>query len=67
MKKKMYAKGGAVKKTKMAKGGMVKKPMKKMAKGGMVKKPMKMSTGGMAKGSSRKKNANPKRIAGPYS
>ena len=50
----MYAKGGAVKKTKMAKGGMVKKPMK-------------MSTGGMAKGSSRKKNANPKRIAGPYS
>ena len=41
--------------------------VKKMAKGGMVKKPMKMSIGGMAKGSSRKKNAKPKRIAGPYS
>ena len=61
----MYAKGGAVKKTKMAKGGAVKKT--KMAKGGMVKKPMKMSVGGMAKGGSRKKNANPKRVAGPYS
>ena len=67
VKKTKMAKGGMVKKTKMAKGGMVKKDMKKMAKGGMVKKPMKMSIGGMAKGSSRKKNANPKRIAGPYS
>ena len=53
MKKKMYAKGGMVKKTKMAKGGMVKKPLK-------------MSGGGMAKGGVRK-NTNPKIIKGPYS
>ena len=55
MNKKMYAKGGAVK-----------KDMKKMAKGGMVKKPIKMAGGGMAKGGTRK-TTNPKVIKGPYS
>jgi hypothetical protein len=53
MNKKMYAKGGMVKKMKMAKGGAVKKPIK-------------MAGGGMAKGGTRK-TTNPKVIKGPYS
>ena len=53
MKKKMYAKGGAVNK------------MKKMAKGGAVNKVMKMSKGGAV--NKVKKMGDPKIIKGPYS
>lgn len=53
MKKKMYAKGGAVNK------------MMKMSKGGAVNKVMKMSKGGAI--NKKKKMGNPKVIKGPYS